>query len=760
MKSMWMKLQQDNKGFSLVELLIAVAILAIVSGGTLLFMRQSSLTYNKTSTDVDVQTEAQLTANAITDRVIDCETQLKFYDGHESVTTDASGATVTVTDSYTATYVADGVTYTVQDHVLLLTNANSKTQSLIFWDKDRNVIYYNETSWDDTSSDWVAFNGSKAEMIAGNVSSFDVHTDKLNASKILDFDIEYSQQGKKYKGSYQVHMRNDVVEGTGATPSAPSGNTVTKVAVDPSTAYIIAKKNQGLVLPGTFRVSVSGSGALPRATWSVSADPSDTGVEPDSALVTEAQFGFKQTSLTIPDPTVKSFKLVATSIQDTSKSGYATIYVKKATGVNIEPTSELANNSDGKPATTKNSTLVFSGSTDGWNLTRSETGVTWKLYKSIANSAGSYSSWTEATNTDEAYISGSTVVLKEVNSNYCFKVEATSVFDPAVKGEYVFYITDNPVNVDLKFLRGLNIDLKSYFQANPMKIATDVISVLSIDSIEIESVSGYTGNYSEFMYFDSNYVLYVDYDAYNGSDLTKRREFYKEIKVGLKVKFKTSDGQQERETYVTLPAVQVIRVEPMIENIVVRKGNSTNIEVYVPGYNITSSSLMGVYIDGRKTSTSGSSSLNKYISCTMITNEGGSSILGNRNNGVTNGKFKLSAYSTESKYPVGSIPLKICVDDFYTVSSGDVLSYVQYNVYVANVEGSTQYIPGPGETDFPTVTTTNWGSTEEVPVPVSNVSTTGKINAKFKVSGSRYYMLYNETEYIYDTAYHYWKKTR
>lgn len=766
MKGMCMQVKRNNKGFSLVEVLIAVGILAIISGSTLLFMRQGSLTYNKTSADVDVQTEAQLTANAITDRVIDCETQLKFYDGHSSVTTDASGATVTVTDSYSTSYKADGVTYTVTDHVLLLTNATSQQQQLIFWDSNRNVIYYNETGWDGTQ--WKPFDENNAEMIAGNVSMFEVHTNKLDTSKILDFDVEYSQKGKKYKGSYQVHMRNDVVEGAGATPVDPVGNTITKVSVEPSTAYLVSKKNQALTIPGPFTASVVGNGAMQKVTWAMSASPSDVGLEADDSRITDIQFVMKMRSVTpIPEPTVKSFKIVATSTQDTTKSGYATVYVKKATAVNVEPSSDLAIGEEGIPVTTKNSTIAFNGSTDGWNLTRAETGVTWKLYKSTKSSpTGGYSAWTEVTDRGEGYMAGNTaVIMDKVDANYRFKVEATSVFDTAVKGEYVFGISNNVQNVDLKFLRGVNVDLKSYFMANPMKIASSIVSVVSIDSMKLKSVQvsngsgGYTGDYLSCVELSRDGVLYIDYDAFSGTNLSGKREFYKEIRVELDMKFKTLDGEQNLVVPVTFPAVQVIRVNPMIENIVVRKGNAVDIELYTPGYNLTSTSLMSIYIDDKKVSDAGSSSLNKYISCRMMENEDGAGLLGNRNLGVTNGKFRLTADDVETKYPTKPINLKIAVADFYVASSGDPLSYVQYNVYVANVEGSTQYIPGLGQSGFPTGITGGYKDFN-VTVPVSNVSASATKTVKMKKTGGLYYMKYNDTEYVYDTAYNYWKKIR
>lgn len=761
MESMWKKLQQENKGFSIVELIIAVAILAIISGATLMFMRQSSVTYNNSNADVDVQTEAQLTANAITDRVIDCETQLRFYDGHETTTVDGAGNVITTSDSYTLYYKAEGVNRTVTDHVLLIINATSQTRAVIFWDKNNSAIYYNEAFWNGTGSVWGDFDPEKAEMIAGNVTNFEVKTDKLDTNKVLEFVIEYTYQGSSYEGSYQVHMRNDVVQGDDATPTDPPGTVISKVTVEPKTAFLIARTNQPLELPGTFRARVSGSGAITSVTWDVSETTDQTGVEPEPTIVSQSAFGFKQHGITpIPEPAVKSFRLTATSTQDTSKSGYATIYVKKATAVNVEPTSDLKNDDEGKPVSAKNTTINFTGAADGWNLTRSETAVTWKLYKSLKDSSGNYGAWTEATNTAEAYMSGSTVVLKDnVNASYRFKVEATSIFDPYIKGEYIFYITENVLDVDLKFLRGVNMDLKSYYLANPMEIQGDVTSVLSIDNIKITNVPDYPGDYSRFIYFDSNFVLYVDYDAYHDGDISRKNRFYQELELELQVDFTTPTGTESRTTRITLPAVQVLRVSPADSDIVISKGTTLDLTVFTTGYNISKESLMSVYLDGTKVS-GGNSSLNNYLSCRMVTSENGSSILGTRENGVTQGKFRLAAQDNINSYPTAAIPLMIAVDDYYVVSSAAANSYVKYNVYVANVEGATLYVPGPGYSGFPSFSGSTSYRNLTMAVPKSTAAPTGSLSVGMKKVNGRYYMKYNNIEYVYDTSYHYWKKNR
>lgn len=760
MEKMGIRQRHNNNGLSMVELLIAVAILGILSVSIFAFMNQGSRSYSSTSAELDVQTEAQLTANTITDRIIDCETQIRYYDGHESTTVDSSGNVITTTDSYSVSYVSpSGTTYTVNDHVLQLISANSKIQSVIFWDKDRDVIYYNEAKWNGSS--WDAYDEDEAEMLASNVTDFKINTDKLSKNKVLEIELEYTTRGRSYRGSYQAHMRNDVVEGSDATPSAPTGSSVTKVTVNPQQAFIISKRNQALVLPGEFQAYVTGTGFPNSAvTWSMSVDPSVARVEPDPAKVTDTRFGFKQYGITVPDPTTKSFKLIATSTQDTSKSGYATIYIKKVTGVSVNPTSPLKRDDAGNPVTGKNTNVSFMSAVDGWNLTRGETTVSYKLYESVKQMDGSYSAWKEVTDTSRAYISGTNVVIRNnVNSNYRFKLEATSDFDNAVKGEYTFYISDTIITSNLIFARGINMDLKSYYMAYPTEIQSDVLHVTSIDKIEVTAIPDYPGDFNDFISFDSNYVLYIDYDAYHDGDLSRKTRFYQALDIELEVYYTTPTGSEHKTTHITLPAVQLLKAEPASENIVIRKGTSKDLLLNTTGYNIVDSKQFSVFIDDAKVSASGGANLNNYLTCRMITGENGTSILGTRDKAVTQGKFRLTANDGISSYPTASIPIIVAVDDYYVVSNKAANSYIKYNVYVANVEDATWYIPGPGFSGFPSGV---GGSFRDytVTVPVTGTPATKNITVSLKKTSGKYEMKFNSTTYEYDSTYHYWKKKR
>lgn len=759
MKSIMKKYNWENKGLSMVELLIAVAILSIIGASTVAFINQASNTYGSTSAEVDVQTDAQLTANVITDHIIDCETQIKFFDGSISTGTDpVTGDPVTATDSYTVSYLDKGATKDVTDHVLLMTSINRKVQSVIFWDREKKAIYYNETTWNGSS--WDSFEAGKSELLADGVAEFEVDTTKLG-NKVLEFKLGYEFRGKKYTGSYQVHMRNDVVEGSGdgieEDITVVSNVKVSHSVTGESIGYITSKRNQPIGLPGTFVAKVTGKGITDSSvTWEMmDATPAQAGVELNGETQTSIITSFRQYGLPeIPVPTVQSFRLRATSNLDPTKAGEAVIYIKRVTGILVEPTSLLRRDDEGNPVSAKNSIVDFEGVVEGWNLTRGERAVTWKLYESVKDASGSYSSWVPANDSGRAAMSGASVVIRNnVNSSYRFKVEATSTFDPAVHSEYIFYISDTVVTSNIQFLRGLNMDLKNYFMANPMAIQPDVTSILSIDKIEITGVSGYTGNFKEFISFDGNYVMYVDYDAYHDGDFDRRNQFYQALTIQLQVDFTTPAGSDSRSTQITLPAVKALKAEPAVADIVIRKGSSSNITVGTQGYNIVNTSQMSAFLDGVKTS--GGSSGNQYLSCGMVTTENAKSILGTRENAVAQAKFRLSANTGVRMYPTKPISLIIAVDDYYVVSDKAVDSFVQYNVYVANVEGSTTFIVGPGDPDFPSYVGNNYGSYQ---IMTRTNSSSGKTDQQLRYRNGRYEMKYNGTSYAYDDTYKYWRK--
>ncbi|MCM1185499.1 MAG: type II secretion system GspH family protein [Lachnoclostridium sp.] len=98
----------DNRGLTLVELVCSVAILGIIAMivGSVLVVSADS--YNRGSSEIQAQQEAQLVANQIDDLLIDATAEVKYED--ETLTIKQGGVTHTVTFEGDELYYSDGTT--------------------------------------------------------------------------------------------------------------------------------------------------------------------------------------------------------------------------------------------------------------------------------------------------------------------------------------------------------------------------------------------------------------------------------------------------------------------------------------------------------------------------------------------------------------------------------------------------------------------------------------------------------------------------
>ena len=91
---------RNNKGLSLVELIIAIAILAIAGITIFGFVSNTSNAYSRASKDIKLQYEQQMAVNQIRDMVVESDRGVYFDSASKSLAlygaekTDPSGAKV------------------------------------------------------------------------------------------------------------------------------------------------------------------------------------------------------------------------------------------------------------------------------------------------------------------------------------------------------------------------------------------------------------------------------------------------------------------------------------------------------------------------------------------------------------------------------------------------------------------------------------------------------------------------------------------
>ncbi len=149
-------MMERNRGFSLVELLVATAILSVVMMIALSFMMTGSRSFTKGSADSNVQKEAELTVNQIEDMIID-------LNGGVSMNVDQATTELSM--------------YHAEDDG---TGTMVYSKSAVRWDKNDQNVYCSK--WD------VAYDASTGTFADGAAE----YADQLLAEHVTDFKVDLS----------------------------------------------------------------------------------------------------------------------------------------------------------------------------------------------------------------------------------------------------------------------------------------------------------------------------------------------------------------------------------------------------------------------------------------------------------------------------------------------------------------------------------------------------------------------------------------
>lgn len=197
-------MKKDNKGFSLVELLIAIAISGIVLTALVLLITQSVKSYGRQTALAQIQSDADISLNQIQKNVMEAnEFKIK-----KSIN---SSGTVNV-EFYT--------TRTTEEQTDV--NGNKKTVTLNEWgyyyDKEKKELYYAD---DTLSSD-------KMSLVCDNVKDFNVYINedglKWDNTKITSIvkrpqiivSITIERMGRERTVVRQYSTRNTINPGDGS----------------------------------------------------------------------------------------------------------------------------------------------------------------------------------------------------------------------------------------------------------------------------------------------------------------------------------------------------------------------------------------------------------------------------------------------------------------------------------------------------------------------------------------------------------------
>lgn len=343
-----MRVRKDQRGFTIVELLIAIAILSIVVASVCGFILVGSRSYAAANSDINVQQEAQLSLNQMSDVLIDTTRSVNYvgYDAGGSPQMALKDAEFTFTPEDKSLIMYNGVVEETAPAVpggtptKTVDPGNGNKHYHFYWSKEKETLYYAEldvqsTDVDTTAIHFPAFDPTDPVAagwveLAGHVTDFSVDLSQVEEKRVVQLALTFLDGRKEYVTSNNVTIRNKV--GVNDAELAPLNRKKT---------LSVIPRDSGVILePGeTYHFStpkVTGENVADRSvTWSVASSGSS------STIFTDAANGVLQVATDEPAGTID---VVITTNAVDSDGNHASctlaVYIKRVRDVALSKTSD------------------------------------------------------------------------------------------------------------------------------------------------------------------------------------------------------------------------------------------------------------------------------------------------------------------------------------------------------------------------------------------------------------------------------------
>ena len=249
-----------KKGFTLVEVIVSLAIMTIVAGSVGAFIIAGNNSYLRGNKELTLQEEAQLAANQMIDLIIDVEQDIKFTPDHADTAVDLDGNTAKD---------AAGNEITTA-HVSELRLVNNENTYMIRWQgtasgdyATANQVYlYEVKNTTDADGNLVVGDPTTATpaLMAEHVTSFSVDLSQVKDKRKVILNMTFTYQDRSYDIAETIKLRNDL-EKTGTAYAW-----ISALTIDPPSATL----PQGKIQQFTYNLSGDAEAVAEGVTWSVS----------------------------------------------------------------------------------------------------------------------------------------------------------------------------------------------------------------------------------------------------------------------------------------------------------------------------------------------------------------------------------------------------------------------------------------------------------------------------------------------------------
>lgn len=309
----------NNKGLSLIEVVITVAILAIVGSAIVGFILTGSNGYKKGSSESQMQYEAQLAGNQLQELIVDAAKGIKYTKGtsggqSESLGDISPGGTIDPND--------------VKKFYIFSKEDGNNIVYIVTWTAAEKKLYYSKCAY----TAGVPITDDPKYLMADYVSNFQADISKASTDKFVKIHMDFELNERTYSTDYKITLRNNILvnesEDNVFTGDLPTLTTVNKVAINKTNVTVL----QGSTY--TFSARVSGTNFPSQdVTWSL-----DDSTKTDATTSIDVSTG----TITLgPEEKSAGIRVYATSVANPLVSGAATVQTKYFDKITVAKESEI-----------------------------------------------------------------------------------------------------------------------------------------------------------------------------------------------------------------------------------------------------------------------------------------------------------------------------------------------------------------------------------------------------------------------------------
>lgn len=181
----------NNAGFTLVELLIVIAILGVIGGVIVGFLQSGSKSYQSTEREVDIQYDAQVLLNQIGDYVMKANSGIQKEEDSETI------------------YIYNNDEGTME-------------RETIFYDPEEQKLYYEKRPAVNDAENTEENTKKNMTVLAENVKEFTVDISKADTGRKVKAELALEREERSYTATATWNLRNSVAVDTASTED--SGN--------------------------------------------------------------------------------------------------------------------------------------------------------------------------------------------------------------------------------------------------------------------------------------------------------------------------------------------------------------------------------------------------------------------------------------------------------------------------------------------------------------------------------------------------------